>query len=142
MTEFRDDEYRDVDVQRDENGMIIMPSERKTEPPPKTGGLARIIFVAAIAVAGVGGYLWMQNAPPVQEYTLEQSEAQPYTAPQPRQLAMNETPAPQAPTAPRASSPPADTPMPEPTPQAVPPIAPADPIAPPPLNLNTPPAGE
>jgi len=149
MTDFRDGEHRDVEVQRDENGMIIMPSERRTEPPPKTGGLAGIIFVAVVAVAGIGGYLLMENAPPAEEYAVEQNDApQPYTAPQPQQLAMNETPAtepttetPAAPVqrqaAPRASSPPVDTPMPEPVPEAAPPFAP-----PPPVDLGTPPGGE
>ena len=151
MTDFRDDEYRDVEVQRDENGMIIMPSERKTEPPPKTGGMAGMIFVAIAAVAGIGGYFMMQNAPPTEDYAIEQTDAsQPYAAPETQQFALNQAPAattpatPAAPVqrqaAPRASSPPpVDTPMPE----AVPPLAPVDPIAPPPpLELNTPPAGE
>jgi hypothetical protein len=147
MTDFRDDEYRDVEVQRDESGMIIMPSERKTEPPPKTGGMAGLIFVAIVTVAGVGGYFLMANAPPAEEYALEQTDApQLYVTPQPQQLAMSETPtaAPVTPApvqrqaAPRSASPPMDTPMPD----VVPPIATVDPIAPPPMDLNTPPTGE
>lgn len=135
MTDFRDDENRDVEVQRDENGMIIMPSERRTEPPPKTGGMAGIIFVAVLAVAGIGGYFVMQNAPPAEEYALEQTDtSQVYTAPETQQFALNETPSatiPAAPAqrqaAPRASSPP---PVEAPMPEAAPPIAIVDPIAP------------
>ncbi len=154
MTQYRDDQYYEPEVQRDENGMIIMPSERKTEPPPKTGGMAGIIFVAVAAVAGIGGYFMMENAPPAQEYAVEQQrdEMQPYATPEPQRLALNETAAPaatpapapvQRQAAPRASSPRVETPMPTPVPEAVPPIAPADPLAPPPaMDLTTPPSGE
>lgn len=155
MTEYRDDEFRDVEVQRDENGMIIMPSERRTEPPPKTGGMAGIVFVAIAAVAGIGGYFMMENAPPAQEYAIEQQrdEMQPYATPEPTQLALNETTTPVEPAAtpapaprqaaPRAPAPRAEAPMPTPVPEAVPPLAPADPLAPPPaMDLTTPPSGE
>jgi hypothetical protein len=154
MSQFHEEEYREVDVQRDENGMIIMPSERRTEPPPKTGGMAGIIFVAVAAVAGIGGYFMMENAPPAQDYAIEQTDTTaPYETAQPQQLALNETAVPAAtPTpapvqrqaAPRAAPEPrAEAPMPTPVPEAVPPIAPSDPLAPPPaMDLSTPPTGE
>ncbi|GAM97472.1 hypothetical protein U91I_01098 [alpha proteobacterium U9-1i] len=155
MIDYRDVDERDTEVQRDENGMIILSSERRVEPPPKSGGLAGVIFAAALVATGVGGYFWMQNAPqepeiaaieepmPVQRQQLALNDAQP-AAEAPIPPAATAAPA-QRQAAPRASaSPPSQQRMPEPVPDTVPPIAPqTDPMAPPPaLDLNTPPTGE
>lgn len=142
MTDFRDTDYRDTEVKRDENGLIIMESERRVEPPPKTGGLAGIIFAGVLLAVGVAGYAWYQSAPQT-ALTEPAVEA-------PRQFALNDAPpvvvAPTPEAAPTPEPSPRrarSAPVPAPQPQAAAEPAPVEPMAPPPpIDMLTPQTGQ